>query len=105
KGLTALQSLDLSSCVQLTDAGLAHLRGLTALRSFYLRWCDWLTDAGLAHLKSLTALQELNLQECKLMGAGAARLRLLLSFLRHSPRRKHLTDIGVSRLRAALPNC
>ena len=48
--LVGLKYLDLSHCLQLTDAGFAHLAGLTQLVQLSLSWCDALTDVGLAHI-------------------------------------------------------
>ncbi len=78
KGLTALQSLNLSWCRQITDAGLAHLKGLTALQSLDLGGCG-ITDAGLAHLKGLTGVQSLYLRECQITDAGLAHLKDLIA--------------------------
>ncbi len=80
KGLTKLQSLDLSH-TEVTDAGLEHLRGLTGLQSLNLMWCIKLTDLGLEHLKALRKLQTLVLSNT------------------------NVTDAGVKKLRQALPNC
>ena len=49
KGLTGLQSLDLTD-TQVTDASLEHLKGLTALRRLYLMYTQ-VTDAGVERLK------------------------------------------------------
>jgi len=78
KGLTALQTLDLSGCERVTDAGVAHLKGLTALQTLELNFTE-VTDAGLAHLKGLTALQSLGLTGCdKVTDAGVADLKKVL---------------------------
>jgi len=50
KGLTDLQSLDLSG-TEITVAGLVHLKGLTDLQSLDLTRTD-ITDAGLVHLNA-----------------------------------------------------
>jgi hypothetical protein len=39
----------------------SHLRGLSALRGLDLHTCKQVTDAGLAHLHGLSALQKLDL--------------------------------------------
>ena len=77
RGLTGLQSLNLSFCKQVTDAGLDHLRGLTTVpQSLELSFCKQVTDAGLAHLHGLTALQSLELSGCeRVTDAGLAHLR------------------------------
>jgi serine/threonine protein kinase len=107
KNLTALNTLDLRSCVQLTDAGLAHLKNLTALHTLDLSFCKQLTDAGLAHLKNLTALHTLDLTNCaQLTDAGLAHLKNLTALNTLDLRMcEQLTDAGVAALLAALPNC
>jgi internalin A len=60
-GLSALQSLDLSLCGQLTD--FSPLAGLTVLQSLDLSGCEHLTD--LSPLAGLTALQSLDLSGCE----------------------------------------
>ena len=61
KGLTQLRDLYLDE-TKITDAGLEDLRGLTELRTLCLGDTQ-VTDAGLANLKGLTQLQELLLLE------------------------------------------
>ena len=78
--MTNLETLGLSGCEQITDAGLVHLKGLTNLQSLFLMKTQ-ITDAGLVHLKELTNLQDLNLIETP------------------------ITDSGVAELQKALPNC
>ena len=79
KGLTELQSLDLSE-TKITDAGLVHLKGLTNLQDFHLDDTQ-ITDAGLVHLKGMSSLTRLNLWKTQ------------------------VTDAGVAELQKALPNC
>jgi len=59
--LTSLQTLDLSSCEQLSG-DLAPLAGLTALRTLDLSHCWQLSDLG--PLSGLTSLQRLDLYKC-----------------------------------------
>ncbi|HUW28275.1 MAG TPA: COR domain-containing protein, partial [Sulfuriferula sp.] len=59
--LTALQTLNLSGCEQITD--FAPLAKLTALQTLDLSGCKQITD--LAPLAKLTALQTLDLSGCK----------------------------------------
>jgi hypothetical protein len=62
--LTALTSLSLAECGQLTAAGLTALHPLTGLTHLSLRMCPKLTDAGVAAaLQRLTALTSLNLAD------------------------------------------
>ena len=59
-GLTALESLDVSACGQLTD--LSPLADLTALRSLHFGVCEKLTD--IRPLTGLTSMQALDLSGC-----------------------------------------
>ena len=68
KGLTNLQSLDLSITF-VSDAGLVHLKGLTKLQSLDL-YDTKVTGSGLVHLKKLTKLQGLYLGKTKVTDAG-----------------------------------
>ena len=97
--LTELVELrDLRLGLQVTDAGLEHLKGLTSLQSLSLQSLSLfnsrpvtsdgrkfsfpkVTDAGLEHLKGLSSLKELYLQGTQ------------------------VTDEGVKKLQEALPNC
>ena len=56
-----LRALDLSGCVNVTDAGLTHLARCTQLATLNLCGCNKVTDAGLAHLARCTQLAKLNL--------------------------------------------
>jgi hypothetical protein len=64
-GLTALTSLNLSFCRQLSHGGLCSLAGLTALTSLDLHGCREMSDYGLRRLSTLTALTSLNLQSIR----------------------------------------
>ena len=61
--------------VQVTDAGLEHVKGLTQLQWLFLFSSREITDAGLEHLKELTQLQELWLDSAKVTGAGLEHLK------------------------------
>lgn len=63
------------------DSGLAHLRGLKKLRVLTLD-ATRVTDSGLKYLEDLTSLEVLVL-----------------------PHPNRVTDVGLDRLRQALPNC
>ena len=54
-----LQTLDISYCNEVTEAGLAHFSSMS-LRKFNMEGCAGLADTGLAHLSSLP-LEELNM--------------------------------------------
>ena len=66
--LTALQSLDVSGCVALTQRGFQHIASsLSALRSLKLGGCSRMatvTDACLSPVSSLTALTSLDMAGC-----------------------------------------
>jgi esterase/lipase superfamily enzyme/Leucine-rich repeat (LRR) protein len=74
--LTALQSLNLSGCKQLSD--ISPLAGLTALQSLNLSGCKQLSG-DLSPLAGLTALQSLNLSECWHLGGDLSPLAALTS--------------------------
>jgi serine/threonine protein kinase len=75
-GVTALQSLSLTSCARLTDDVLAHVGGLPELRSLSMSYCERLTDDGVTYLQGLTSLQILDLSLCRaITNAGLAHLR------------------------------
>ena len=60
--LPELRRLDLGSCNDITDAGLAHLQNLQSLS---LLGCMEITDDGMAHLSRLKSLRALNLHDCR----------------------------------------
>jgi hypothetical protein len=73
--MTKMQSLNLNYCGQITDAGLGHLSNMTAMQSLNLFGCNQITDTGLNHLSRMTAMQSLNLFGCnKITDAGIDRL-------------------------------
>ena len=57
--LTALTSLDLARCEQVSDNGLHTLGGLTALTSLNVSWCYEVSGDGLRALSTITALTDL----------------------------------------------
>jgi len=65
-GLTALTSLDLQECWEVTDDGLRALSSLTALTDLHLGFCRQVSDNGLrVILAGLTALSTLGLSGCE----------------------------------------
>ena len=78
KGLTNLQSLDLSWCSRITGAGLEHLKELTSLRDLSL-YKTRVTDAGLIHLKGMINLENLALPDVGTSDAGVAELKKVLT--------------------------
>lgn len=73
--LHELESLNLGSGRQLTDAGLVHLEKLSNLRELSLRGCRQISDAGLIHLVHLSNLRTLDLQQTRVTKAGVERLQ------------------------------
>ena len=103
KGLTKLQSLDLSS-TPVRDTGLAHLKGLMNLQSLSLHDTQ-VRDAGLAHLKGLMNLQSLSLHDTQVGDTGLAHLRGLTNLRWLDLDCNNVSDAGVEELQQALPNC
>jgi len=62
--LRALTELDLTCCVNVTDAGLLAVSGLPALTSLNLFGCERITDVGMTAVSSLPALNTLSLFHC-----------------------------------------
>jgi Leucine-rich repeat (LRR) protein len=81
RGLTELSTLWLWGCTLVTDVGVRELRDLTALRNLSLRGCTHVTDAGLQHLMSLTALSDLWLYGASTTQAGRNALKAALPAL------------------------
>ena len=81
-----LMALDLEGCGQLTDDCLAQLKPLTALESLSLKNCNQISDAGLIHLNH-AALKHLNLSACtNVTGLNLDRFKALESLcLNHCP--------------------
>jgi hypothetical protein len=59
-----LQSLDLSDCEGVTDAGVSELAACKHLQSLNLRLCRKVSDSGLKELARCPRLQSLDLQNC-----------------------------------------
>jgi len=97
KGLTALEELDLNY-TPVSDAGLAHLKELTALERLYLGGTQ-VSDAGLAHLKGLTALEVLYLNETQASDAGLAHLKELTALERLYLGGTQVSDAGLPHLK------
>ena len=71
--LTALANLNLEYCVQVSDDGLRALGSLTALTSLNLLGCCQVSDDGLQALAGLTALANLNLTDCSRVSSDGLR--------------------------------
>lgn len=70
KGLTLLESLDISDNPQVTDTGMATVKGLERLQVLYLGKTS-ITDKGLMALKPLDGLRTLNVVDTKVTNDGA----------------------------------
>ena len=103
KGLTSLQMLSLGD-TQITDAGLEHLEGLTNLQYLDL-YGTQITDAGLEHLERLTNLQDLDLYGTQITDTGLEHLKGLTNLQDLDLTRTQVSDDGVDKLEEALPNC
>ena len=68
RSLTALQSLNLQWCKNVTD--LEHLSGLTSLTSLDLGFCGGLSDVGVQPLTHMASLQTLGLSSGRFSDAG-----------------------------------
>lgn len=69
-GIPALECINLSFCVSITDAGLKHLSQMQNLRALNLSTCENVTDLGLAYLceGSAHSLRALDLSFCAKIG-------------------------------------
>ena len=94
--------LDLSY-TKITDKELKHLSGLTDLRHLDLSYTK-ITDKELKHLSGLTNLRTLNLGEIEITDKGLQYLSKLRN-LEDLKLRAEITDEGLKKLEAALPNC
>ncbi len=96
---TAITSINLSNCKNITDAGLAHLSELTLLSSLDLSGCPGIRGVGFAYLSKLTSLRSLNLSGCRITDAGLAYLSEL-KFLRslNLSNCTDITDAGLAHL-------
>ncbi|HEV7999606.1 MAG TPA: protein kinase [Planctomycetaceae bacterium] len=101
KNLTGLELI----AETISDAGLVHMQNCETLTSLFVG-TDKITDAGLVYLKMLTKLENLKLYNTRVSDAGLEHLvpltKLTWLDLRES---KSVTDEGVKKLAAALPNC
>ena len=79
--LQNLTSLNLVGCRLITDAGLTHIATLKNLTSLNLGWCKRITDAGLTHIATLKNLTSLYLAWCRqITDAGIKKLQDLKQF-------------------------
>eukprot|EP00854_Cymbomonas_tetramitiformis_P003801 gene3801-biopygen3743 len=85
--LKHLTSLDLESCKQLKDNGLATLAANKRLTKLNITRCSQVTDSGLVSLRALTALRSLKLSRLQQITDGGLRDLLPLA---------HLTTLDLS---------
>lgn len=103
-GMNQLRKLDLDRNA-VTDTGLKNLAGMKRLRELHLGGCLQVTDAGLKHLRDLEALEYLSVSSTHVTDAGLEYLPELtkLQFLNLVSTK--VTDAGVKKLQQALPKC
>lgn len=103
-------TVDARTGIDVTDAGLEHLKGLSRLRVLSMAKSK-VTDAGVEHLKGLKALQELDLGYAKITEVGLKCLKglpnlrtlklycidLTDSDMRHLARFSQLQSLNVSK--------
>lgn len=104
--LTALQSLDLGWCTNLTDACAKHIAAADTLQELNFAYCQ-VGDSMLSQLSAMTHLQSLNLDSCNVSDRGLRYLGDLksLSLLNLSENSMILDDgithlVGLSKLQA-----
>ncbi|MDR3108997.1 MAG: leucine-rich repeat domain-containing protein [Planctomycetaceae bacterium] len=107
KNAAGLLELDLDGCRKVTDKGLEHIKGLKKLRDLDLSRCGQITDAGLIHLKGLTKLRDLDLSRCEqITDAGLIHLKGLPELREIDIAGcSKITDAGIQDLKTSLPKC
>ena len=95
--LASLEEVQLSSCVQLTGAALAHLAGSTRLKSLECVGVS-IRDAGLAHLARLARLERLQLDRTATTDAGLVHLGDLVNLRHLDLGGNPVTDAGLAHL-------
>ena len=104
KGFPKLQQLRLNG-LKITDAGMEHLAGLPSLHLLEVAGTQ-ISDAGLKHVRKLNNLNWLMLTGTKVSDAGLEELKGLPGLRTlWLERTKNVTEEGVAKLKAALPNC
>ena len=93
-GWVSLKVLELSG-LDLSDAGLAHLRGLTGLHELWLDFSSRITDAGLVHLGRLIHLRVLRFHGAPLTDAGLAHLKGLRKLENLQLGKARISDAGL----------
>lgn len=96
---SALTSLDLCNCIQLTDAGLAHVANLPNLNTLAIDCCSRVTSEGLAHLAALDNLHTLNMDGCySLSDVGLGHLGALEQLRKLTISCCQITNAGLAHL-------
>ncbi len=84
--------------IEVTDAGLEHLKELTQLLVLVLENTQ-ITDAGLEHVKVLTNLQGLDLSKTQITDAGLEHVKRLSNLRTLLLRNTEITDAGLEHLK------
>jgi hypothetical protein len=101
--LPNLQKLDLSLS-SVTDTGAAKLASSKSLSQLHLGYTS-VGDEGIKSLASLKTLQILHLERTKTTDGAVSDLASLPNLRELSVVRTKLTELGLMKLKAALPNC
>lgn len=105
QGLTSLKSINLSFCVFVTDSGLKHLAKMPLLEELNLGSCDNISDIGMAYLtEGGSTISSLDVSFCEKIGDQA--LSHISQGLFHlkslSLNHCQITDDGLSRISKSL---
>ncbi|MEW4489414.1 hypothetical protein AB1L42_15130 [Thalassoglobus sp. JC818] len=87
------------------DEGIGFLTGLTKLKTLDLQGCQSVTSASADHLLNIKDLESLNLAETSFNDEGLLKLTALSNLKSISVGRSSVTNDGVEKFKAALPNC
>ncbi|MBL8851892.1 MAG: hypothetical protein JNG89_19625 [Planctomycetaceae bacterium] len=89
----------------LGDAGLAHIGKLANLKSLDISICPNVTSAGMTALVPLSKLETLNLSQTGIDDAALDTLSTMSQLKSLDVRLTSVTDAGVAKFQAAVPNC
>ncbi|XP_055379384.1 F-box/LRR-repeat protein 14 [Condylostylus longicornis] len=105
QGLTSLKVINLSFCVSVTDSGLKHLAKMPELQELNLRSCDNISDIGMAYLtEGCTGLTCLDVSFCdKITDHALAHIANGLDNLKSlSLNQCQITDEGIEKIAKSL---
>lgn len=105
QGLKSLKSINLSFCVSVTDSGLKHVARMPQLQELNLRSCDNISDIGMAYLtEGGSAIVSLDVSFCdKISDQALSHISQGLFHLRTlSLNQCQITDEGISKLAKSL---